>query len=142
MSLNVWPSSGFFLDRKPTAGAKSFPNDKQITNSNYTTHVASGVEELHKRGAFGKGAVIALLDEGVDYNHPAASSSPRNNNNLGHLNPNHLYTFSWEVVSGQDIKLWEAMTSLVTEVNVVREVVSRHSSDVVRPAMGWPKTAR
>ncbi|KAL8284353.1 hypothetical protein RB600_008969 [Gaeumannomyces tritici] len=38
---------------------------------NYTIHSYTGVDKLHKEGILGKGARVAIVDTGADYNHPA-----------------------------------------------------------------------
>ncbi|KEY74489.1 hypothetical protein S7711_10171 [Stachybotrys chartarum IBT 7711] len=38
---------------------------------NYSIHGMTGVDRLHESGIFGKGVTIAVIDTGVDYNHPA-----------------------------------------------------------------------
>jgi len=40
-------------------------------NDNFTTHVMTGVDRLHKEGLDGAGIVIAEIDTGIDYMHPA-----------------------------------------------------------------------
>lgn len=42
---------------------------------NYSVYKWTGVEELHKAGIFGKGATVATVDTGVNYNHPVVSIS-------------------------------------------------------------------
>ena len=36
----------------------------------YNIHVATGVQKLHDEGIKGEGVIIAIVDTGVDYNHP------------------------------------------------------------------------
>ncbi len=38
---------------------------------NYSVHQFTGVDRLHAAGIFGKGAVVAIIDTGTSYNHPA-----------------------------------------------------------------------
>ncbi|PVG01025.1 subtilisin-like protease [Serendipita vermifera] len=45
----------------------------RVTNSSvpvYTPHVPTGVQRLHEEGILGAGVKIAIIDTGVDYNHP------------------------------------------------------------------------
>ncbi|KAH7324149.1 minor extracellular protease vpr [Stachybotrys elegans] len=39
--------------------------------SNYSVHQYTGVEKVHESGLSGKGVVIAVVDTGIDYTHPA-----------------------------------------------------------------------
>lgn len=41
------------------------------TSGNYSVHVQTGVDKLHARGIYGEGAVIAIIDTGTQYTHPA-----------------------------------------------------------------------
>lgn len=36
----------------------------------WSPHNMTGVDKLHDRGIKGKGSIIAIVDTGVDYNHP------------------------------------------------------------------------
>lgn len=38
---------------------------------NHTIHWATGVDELHKRGIYGKGVKVGIVDTGIWYNHEA-----------------------------------------------------------------------
>lgn len=40
----------------------------------YAPHVMTQVDRLHKKGVYGKGIKIAVLDTGVDYTHPALNA--------------------------------------------------------------------
>ncbi|KAI5860841.1 peptidase S8/S53 domain-containing protein [Durotheca rogersii] len=49
---------------------------QQIFNSaieagNYSTHQVTGVDKLHAQGIYGEGVRIAVVDTGIDYNHPS-----------------------------------------------------------------------
>lgn len=44
-----------------------------VSASNYSQHKWTGVQELHDQGILGKGAKVAIVDTGIDYNHPAVS---------------------------------------------------------------------
>lgn len=37
----------------------------------YSVHAMTGVDKLHAAGITGKGVQVAIVDTGVDYNHPA-----------------------------------------------------------------------
>ena len=37
----------------------------------YSLHNMTGVDKAHMHGYFGKGAVVAVVDTGVDWSHPA-----------------------------------------------------------------------
>ena len=36
----------------------------------YSIHNMTGVDKLHEAGVLGKGSVVAVIDTGIDYNHP------------------------------------------------------------------------
>ena len=42
-----------------------------IETSNYSVHATTGVKAAHDMGIYGKGTIVAVVDSGVDYNHPA-----------------------------------------------------------------------
>ncbi|KAK7738928.1 hypothetical protein SLS63_002265 [Diaporthe eres] len=52
-----------------TVKGESFSDDAAA--SNYSVHGITGVEKLHEDGIFGAGAVVAIVDSGVEYTHPA-----------------------------------------------------------------------
>ncbi|KAL2890433.1 Subtilase family protein [Ceratocystis lukuohia] len=71
--VNVWQNT-FFQTRSVTKESPASesrvsladrPNDMEIW------HAATRVQELHDRGITGKGAKIAVIDTGIDYNHEA-----------------------------------------------------------------------
>jgi hypothetical protein len=53
----------------PTIEGESFSDDAEA--SNYSVHGLTGVEQLHAAGIIGEGAVVAIVDSGVQYTHPA-----------------------------------------------------------------------
>lgn len=52
-----------------TIKGESFSDDAAA--SNYSVHGITGVEKLHEDGILGAGALVAIVDSGADYNHPA-----------------------------------------------------------------------
>ena len=44
--------------------------------SEYTPHVATQVNKLHNEGFTGKGVKVAIIDDGIDYNHTAVLMGP------------------------------------------------------------------
>ncbi|KAL7621117.1 hypothetical protein AAE478_008430 [Parahypoxylon ruwenzoriense] len=48
--------------------------DSAIEAGNYSAHQTTGVDKLHAQGIHGKGVRIAVVDTGIDYNHPASSA--------------------------------------------------------------------
>ncbi|KAL2278656.1 hypothetical protein FJTKL_14363 [Diaporthe vaccinii] len=52
-----------------TVKGESFSDDAAA--SNYSVHGITGVEKLHEDGVLGAGAVVAIVDSGVEYTHPA-----------------------------------------------------------------------
>lgn len=71
-AAHAWPVSRFQIapiqDEDPLEDVKA---------ANWTVHWATGVDKLHAAGVFGKGARVAVIDSGIDYNHHAVSISPR-----------------------------------------------------------------
>lgn len=63
----VWSSNRITLDH--TAPSQSFSSDAAA--SNYSVHSWTGVDKVHAAGYFGKGAVVAIVDTGTQYTHPA-----------------------------------------------------------------------
>jgi subtilisin family serine protease len=67
----AWPVSRIRID--PIKPEVSFSDD--ATAANYSVHQFTGVQKAHDAGIFGKGAVIAVVDSGIDYTHPAVRFS-------------------------------------------------------------------
>ncbi len=53
--------------------AQSYSDDAAAVN--YSMHGLTGVDRLHAMGIKGKGAVVAVVDTGVDFTHPAVGRS-------------------------------------------------------------------
>jgi subtilisin family serine protease len=53
----------------PVTPSVSFSDD--ATAGNYSVHKFTGVQKAHDAGILGKGAVVAIVDTGTDYTHPA-----------------------------------------------------------------------
>ncbi|KAK4159703.1 subtilisin-like serine protease [Cladorrhinum sp. PSN259] len=53
----------------PIIRSTSFSDDAAAAN--YSVHEYTGVDKLHAAGIFGKGAVVAVVDTGTHYRHPA-----------------------------------------------------------------------
>lgn len=66
----VWSSNRIKLDH--TVPSSSFSSD--ATASNYSVHSWTGVDNAHAAGYYGKGAVVAIVDTGTQYTHPAVST--------------------------------------------------------------------
>lgn len=65
----VWPSR-----RIQMASVIDGPTFSAGTSAaNYSIHGMTGVDKLHEAGILGKGVKVAVVDAGVDYNHPAVS---------------------------------------------------------------------
>ncbi|KAK3356764.1 subtilisin-like serine protease [Lasiosphaeria hispida] len=63
----AWPVGKIHLG--PITPLASFSDDAAA--SNYSVHEYTGVDKLHKAGILGKGAIVAIVDTGTDYRHPA-----------------------------------------------------------------------
>lgn len=55
----------------PTIQGESYSDDAAA--SNYSVHGLTGVDILHNAGIVGEGAIVAIVDSGVQYTHPAVS---------------------------------------------------------------------
>jgi subtilisin family serine protease len=65
----AWPITKIRL--APVQPIVSFSDDASAAN--YSMHQYTGVQRAHDAGLYGKGAVIAIVDTGVDYTHKAVS---------------------------------------------------------------------
>ncbi|KAL0936376.1 Minor extracellular protease vpr 2 [Colletotrichum truncatum] len=63
----AWPVKTYRLS--PVTPQASFSDD--ATAQNWSIHYSTGVDKVHQSGVFGKGVKVAVIDSGVDYNHPA-----------------------------------------------------------------------
>ncbi|KAH8892987.1 putative minor extracellular protease vpr [Thozetella sp. PMI_491] len=63
----VWQSKRVTLG--PANPAKTY--SEAAASLNYSIHSMTGVDKLHDAGITGKGVKVAIVDTGVDYNHPA-----------------------------------------------------------------------
>ncbi|CAK7224769.1 hypothetical protein SCUCBS95973_005629 [Sporothrix curviconia] len=63
----VWSAKRISLGH--TAPTQSFSGDAAA--SNYSVHSWTGVDKVHAAGYYGKGAVVAIVDTGTQYTHPA-----------------------------------------------------------------------
>ncbi|KAB5586270.1 subtilisin-like serine protease [Coniochaeta sp. 2T2.1] len=53
----------------PSKPSATFSDDAAAAN--YSVHFFTGVDKTHEAGYFGKGAIVAIVDTGTDYLHPA-----------------------------------------------------------------------
>jgi subtilisin family serine protease len=67
---NAWNSKKIKLS--PSIGMQSFSDDAAAAN--YDIHNMTGVDKLHAAGIYGKGAVVAIVDTGTYYTHPAVDT--------------------------------------------------------------------
>lgn len=58
----------------------------------FTPHVMGGVDKLHAEGWTGKGVNIAIVDTGVDYNHPALGKG---------FGPGYKISYGYDLVGGE-----------------------------------------
>ena len=65
----VWPSKKIKLDTVTPTRYFNYSGDATATP--YSTHSQTGVDKLHAAGIYGKGAVVAIVDTGIQYTHPA-----------------------------------------------------------------------
>ncbi|KAI1394404.1 subtilisin-like protein [Hypoxylon trugodes] len=71
----------------PAIQGESFSDDAAAAN--YSVHGSTGVEKLHQAGIIGEGAIIAIVDSGVQYTHPALG---------GGIGPNYTIIGGYDLV--------------------------------------------
>lgn len=54
-----------------TIAESSHTFSENVSAANYSIHHMTGVDKLHEAGILGKGVKVAIIDAGIDYNHPA-----------------------------------------------------------------------
>ncbi|KAI1081414.1 subtilisin-like protein [Whalleya microplaca] len=74
----------------PTIKGESFSDD--ATAKNYSVHASTGVEKLHEAGIIGKGAIVAIVDSGIQYTHPALG---------GGIGPNYTVIGGYDLVGDE-----------------------------------------
>lgn len=67
----VWPLRQIKLI-KNVGEAQNF--SEVVDAIDYNIHGPTGVEAMHKKGYFGEGATVAVVDTGIDYTHPGVSA--------------------------------------------------------------------
>ncbi len=84
--INVWPSHLVSMSR----GSAVHAVDSSILQSLSTLTTPCTLLHASRTslGIFGKGAVIAIIDNGVDYNHPAVGFVPGSNDARGIIDAN------------------------------------------------------
>lgn len=104
---NIWPSRAVSPpkvnihwkgDDRDTAQLELKKRGFSTSNDTFSPHVMTQVDRLHAEGVTGKGVRIAVLDTGIDYNHPALG---------GCFGPGCLVTYGTDLV-GDD---YDALTS-------------------------------
>ncbi|KAH9903609.1 peptidase S8/S53 domain-containing protein [Xylariomycetidae sp. FL2044] len=83
--------SGTLRILTPYAVGESYSDDAAA--SNYSVHGITGVAALHEQGIVGEGAVVALVDSGVQYTHPALG---------GGIGPNFTVIGGYDLVGDGD----------------------------------------
>ncbi|KAH7094934.1 serine-type endopeptidase-like protein [Paraphoma chrysanthemicola] len=73
---NIWPNRlherpEFNPTRVVTSVASALRVKRQAINDTFSPHLETQVDKLHAEGITGKGVTIAIVDSGIDYNHPA-----------------------------------------------------------------------
>lgn len=66
----VWPIS-LYETQELRAARLPRESDVDATSGNSSTHLMGHIDQLHSEGLTGNGTLIAIIDTGVDYNHPA-----------------------------------------------------------------------
>lgn len=68
----VWPSKIITLGTSPAVRTwNASAAATAAASGNYSVHAQTGVDKLHAQGIYGEGAVIAIVDTGTQYTHPA-----------------------------------------------------------------------
>ena len=67
-------------DSKPvrmvSSNIESRSNASDTPEASRHLHELTGVNEMHQKGYFGEGALVAVIDSGIQYTHPAVCSMP------------------------------------------------------------------
>ncbi|KAI8965200.1 subtilisin-like protein [Daldinia sp. FL1419] len=74
----------------PAIQGESFSDDASAAN--YSVHGSTGVAKLHQAGIIGEGAIIAVVDSGVQYTHPALG---------GGIGPNYTIIGGYDLVGSE-----------------------------------------
>ncbi|KAH7309858.1 subtilisin-like serine protease [Stachybotrys elegans] len=64
---HAWPVNRFYL--LPIQEDQYLSEENAAAN--WSVHWSTGVDKAHEAGLYGKGATIAIIDSGIDYNHEA-----------------------------------------------------------------------
>ncbi|KAK0451333.1 peptidase S8/S53 domain-containing protein [Desarmillaria tabescens] len=64
--VKVYPIMQISLGISPT-----YRGDEALAHAQWTSHATMGVDKLHAEGILGEGALVGVVDTGVDYDHPA-----------------------------------------------------------------------
>lgn len=68
----VWPSKIITLNATvPSRSWSALDSAVAAASANYSVHAQTGVDKLHEQGIYGEGVVIAVVDTGTQYTHPA-----------------------------------------------------------------------
>ncbi|CAN8105194.1 unnamed protein product [Discula destructiva] len=68
----VWPSKIISLGTStPVRTWNASDAATAASSANYSVHAQTGVDRLHAQGIYGQGVVIAIVDTGTQYTHPA-----------------------------------------------------------------------
>ncbi|KUI71994.1 Minor extracellular protease vpr [Cytospora mali] len=68
----VWPSKIITLGTtEPSRFWNASDAAGDAASGNYSVHAQTGVDKLHAKGIYGKGAVVGIVDTGTQYTHPA-----------------------------------------------------------------------
>lgn len=49
----------------------TYHGEEALAHAQWTSHATTGVDKLHSEGILGEGALIGVIDTGVNYDHPA-----------------------------------------------------------------------
>ncbi|KAJ4178091.1 hypothetical protein NW755_013430 [Fusarium falciforme] len=65
----IWPAAFFHLPVEGSAAVAD--SDSRLTYPAWSVHNDTNVAAMHRAGHFGEDVVIAIVDSGIDYTHPA-----------------------------------------------------------------------
>lgn len=66
----AWVASQIWL--APADPVEQYDSEYKVTN--YSVHSWTGVDKAHQAGILGQGVKIAVVDTGIDYDHPAVGA--------------------------------------------------------------------
>src|SRR5690606_36332203 len=77
---------------RPVAEIKAVGSQAANEATRWTSHLKTGVKDLHAMGLTGKGITVAVVDSGIDYTHPGLG---------GGIGPDKKIVGGWDFVGDE-----------------------------------------